>query len=110
MMLGCRAVAHFVGGLGASALDGFAGTFAKYSEHVVLLVNGFGRRLEQNSNRRSSNVLDECQPRPITYRVGFNVRARKQLKKRDRPEAKILTTWIKNNLAVCANPRTFARA
>lgn len=48
-------------------------------------------------------------PQSSTYRVELSARARKQLKKMDRFDAKILATWIKDNLDVCVNPRTFAR-
>ncbi|MDO5617251.1 type II toxin-antitoxin system RelE family toxin [Kocuria sp.] len=40
-----------------------------------------------------------------TYRVELTARARKQLRKLDRFDAKILATWIKNNLDGCADPR-----
>ena len=42
-----RVLVHFIGGLGASAFDRFARTLAKQSEHVCLLVKGFGRSLHQ---------------------------------------------------------------
>lgn len=48
-------------------------------------------------------------PRSSTYRVELTARARKQLKKMDRFDAKILATWIKNNLDGCADPRAFGR-
>ncbi|GAB4078468.1 type II toxin-antitoxin system RelE family toxin [Nostocoides australiense] len=43
------------------------------------------------------------------YRVVLTARARKQLKKMDRFDAKILATWIKNNLDGCADPRAFGK-
>ncbi|MDO5683871.1 MAG: type II toxin-antitoxin system RelE/ParE family toxin [Propionibacteriaceae bacterium] len=43
------------------------------------------------------------------YRVELTARARKQLKKMDRFDAKILATWIKNNLDGCADPRAFGK-
>lgn len=43
------------------------------------------------------------------YRVELTARARKQLKKMDRFDARILATWIKNNLDGCADPRAFGK-
>ncbi|MDE1566524.1 MULTISPECIES: type II toxin-antitoxin system RelE family toxin [Actinomycetaceae] len=43
------------------------------------------------------------------YRVELTARARKQLKKMDRFDARILVTWIKNNLDSCADPRAFGK-
>ncbi|RAX20232.1 MULTISPECIES: type II toxin-antitoxin system RelE/ParE family toxin [unclassified Actinomyces] len=43
------------------------------------------------------------------YRVELTMRARKQLKKMDRFDARILATWIKNNLDGCADPRAFGK-
>lgn len=43
------------------------------------------------------------------FRVELTARARKQLKKMDRFDAKILATWIKNNLDGCADPRAFGK-
>lgn len=43
------------------------------------------------------------------YRVELTARARKQLKKMDRFEARILATWIKNNLDGCADPRALGK-
>lgn len=43
------------------------------------------------------------------YRVELTERARKQLKKMERFDAKILATWIKNNLEGCADPRAFGK-
>ena len=48
-------------------------------------------------------------PEDTFYRVELTARARRQLKKMDRFEAKILATWIKNNLDGCANPRAFSK-
>ena len=48
-------------------------------------------------------------PQSSTYRVEVTARARKQLKKMDRFDAKILATWIKNNLDGCADPRAFGK-
>ena len=44
------------------------------------------------------------------YRVELTSKARKQLKKMDRFDARILATWIKNKLDGCAAPRTFGKA
>lgn len=46
---------------------------------------------------------------PSSYRVELTARAVKQLKKLDRFDAKILVTWIKNNLDGCADPRAFGK-
>ncbi len=43
------------------------------------------------------------------YRVELTSRARTQLTKMDRFDAKILATWIKNNLDGCADPRAFGK-
>ncbi|MDR6939565.1 type II toxin-antitoxin system RelE/ParE family toxin [Arcanobacterium hippocoleae] len=43
------------------------------------------------------------------WRVELTARARKQLKKMDRFDARILATWIKNNLDGCADPRVFGK-
>ncbi|PHP52479.1 type II toxin-antitoxin system RelE family toxin [Actinomyces ruminis] len=43
------------------------------------------------------------------YRVELTTRARKQLKKMDRFDARILATWIKNNLDGCADPCAFGK-
>lgn len=48
-------------------------------------------------------------PRPVRYRVELTARARKQLKKMDRFDARILATWIKNNLDGCLDPRAFGK-
>lgn len=48
-------------------------------------------------------------PQGATYRVELTARARKQLEKMDRFDAKILATWIKNNLDGCADPRVFGK-
>ncbi len=47
---------------------------------------------------------------PVRYRVELTSKARKQLKKMDRFDARILATWIKNNLDECTNPRAFGKA
>lgn len=44
------------------------------------------------------------------YRVQLTAVARKQLRKMDRFDAKILATWIKNNLDGCADPRALGKA
>ena len=44
------------------------------------------------------------------YRVELTSKARKQLKKMDRFDARILATWIKNKLDECADPRGFGKA
>ncbi|MGV9196893.1 type II toxin-antitoxin system RelE family toxin [Arcanobacterium canis] len=46
---------------------------------------------------------------PKRYRVEVTSHARKQLKKIDRFDARILATWIKNNLDGCADPRAFGK-
>lgn len=38
------------------------------------------------------------------YKVEFTARARKQLKKMDRFNARLITAWIKDNLDGCTNP------
>lgn len=43
------------------------------------------------------------------FRVELTARARKQLKKMDRFDARILATWIKNNLDGCTDPRAFGK-
>lgn len=48
-------------------------------------------------------------PEDTFYRVELTARARRQLKKMDRFDAKNLATWIKNNLDGCANPRAFGK-
>ncbi len=47
--------------------------------------------------------------RPIRYRVQLTAKARKQLTKMDRFDARILASWIKNNLDGCADPRAFGK-
>lgn len=47
--------------------------------------------------------------RNAVWRVELTARARKQLKKMDRFEARILATWIKNNLDGCADPRALGK-
>ena len=44
---------------------------------------------------------------PVHYKVEFTARARKQLKKTDRFDGRLIATWIRNNLEGCANPRAF---
>ena len=44
------------------------------------------------------------------YKVKFTARARKQLKKMDRFDARLIATWIKGNLDGCTNPRAFSKA
>jgi len=46
---------------------------------------------------------------PTRYRVELTARARKQLNKMDRFDARILATWIKNNLDGCLEPRAFGK-
>ena len=43
------------------------------------------------------------------YRVELTSKARKQLKKMDRFDARILATWIKNNLEGRPDPRAFGK-
>ncbi len=45
----------------------------------------------------------------IRYSVELTARARKQLKKMDRFDARILASWIKNNLDGCADPRVLGK-
>ncbi|MDD7586769.1 MAG: type II toxin-antitoxin system RelE/ParE family toxin [Corynebacterium glucuronolyticum] len=47
--------------------------------------------------------------RSVVWRVELTARARKQLKKMDRFDARILATWMKNNLDGCADPRAFGK-
>lgn len=44
-----------------------------------------------------------------TFRVVLTAKARKQLKKMDRFDARILATWIKENLDGCTDPRAFGK-
>lgn len=46
----------------------------------------------------------------MSYKVELTAKARKQLKKMDRFGARILATWIKNNLDGCADPRAFGKS
>lgn len=46
----------------------------------------------------------------MSYKVELTAKARKQLKKMDRFDARILATWIKNNLDGCADPRAFGKS
>lgn len=43
------------------------------------------------------------------YKVEFTARARKQLKKMDRFDARLIAAWIKGNLDGCTNPRAFGK-
>ena len=43
------------------------------------------------------------------YKLEFTARARKQLKKMDRFDARIIATWIKDNLDGCTNPRALGK-
>ena len=43
------------------------------------------------------------------YTVEFTARARKQLKKMDRFDARLIATWIKENLDGCTTPRAFGK-
>lgn len=43
------------------------------------------------------------------YTVEFTAHARKQLKKMDRFDARLIATWIKENLGGCTNPRAFGK-
>ena len=43
------------------------------------------------------------------YKVEFTARARKQLKKMDRFDARLIAAWIKDNLEGCTNPRAFGK-
>ncbi|MDP9806167.1 mRNA interferase RelE/StbE [Trueperella bonasi] len=47
--------------------------------------------------------------RSVVWRVELTARARKQLKKMDRFDARILAAWMKNNLDGCADPRAFGK-
>lgn len=44
------------------------------------------------------------------FRVELTTQARKQLRKMDRFDAKILATWIKNDLDGCIDPRAWGKA
>ena len=44
-----------------------------------------------------------------TYRVELTANARKQLRKMDRFDARILATWIRDNLDGCTDPRAFGK-
>ena len=46
----------------------------------------------------------------MPYKVELTAKARKQLKKMDRFDARILATWIKKNLDGCADPRAFGKS
>jgi len=43
------------------------------------------------------------------YKVEFTAHARKQLKKMDRFDARLIAAWIKENLDGCTNPRAFGK-
>ncbi|WP_257159520.1 type II toxin-antitoxin system RelE family toxin [Corynebacterium cystitidis] len=43
------------------------------------------------------------------YRVELTSQARKQLKKMDRFDARLLAAWIKKNLDGCTDPRVFGK-
>ena len=45
----------------------------------------------------------------IRFSVELTARALKQLKKMDRFDARILASWIKNNLDGCTDPRAFGK-
>lgn len=46
----------------------------------------------------------------MPYKVELTAKARKQLKKMDRFDARILATWIKKKLDGCADPRAFGKS
>lgn len=46
----------------------------------------------------------------MPYKVELTAKARKQLRKMDRFDARILATWIKKNLDGCADPRAFGKS
>lgn len=46
---------------------------------------------------------------PGVYRVELTAKARKQLKKMDRFDAKIIASWIKKNLDGCTDPRVHGK-
>lgn len=48
-------------------------------------------------------------PSSARYRVELTAKARKQLKKMDRFDARILAAWIKNNLDGCSDPRALGK-
>ena len=41
----------------------------------------------------------------MTYKVEFTEKARKFLKKADKQTSKLITSWIRENLENCENPR-----
>lgn len=45
----------------------------------------------------------------VHYTVEFTARARKQLRKMDRFDARLTATWIKDNLEGCTDPRAFGK-
>lgn len=46
----------------------------------------------------------------MKYKVVFTDRARKQLKKLDRPTYSLIDAWIRKNLQDCENPRRLGKA
>lgn len=44
------------------------------------------------------------------YKVKYRARAKKALKKIDRPAREMLKNWIANNLEGCENPRLYGKA
>ncbi|WP_175956968.1 type II toxin-antitoxin system RelE/ParE family toxin [Schaalia sp. Marseille-Q2122] len=47
--------------------------------------------------------------KPVAYRVELTAKARKQLKKMDRFDARILATWIRDNLEGCLDPHALGK-
>lgn len=47
--------------------------------------------------------------KPVAYRVELTAKARKQLKKMNRFDARILATWIRDNLEGCLDPRAWGK-
>ena len=45
----------------------------------------------------------------MTYKVEFAEKARKFLKKLDKPTAKLITAWLRKNLENCENPRAHGK-
>ena len=46
----------------------------------------------------------------MSFRVEYSSRALKQLKKMDQFDARVITTWVKNNLIDIDNPRSKGKA
>ncbi|MBP3885481.1 MAG: type II toxin-antitoxin system RelE/ParE family toxin [Olsenella sp.] len=46
----------------------------------------------------------------MSYRVEYSKNALKQLKKMDRFDARLITSWIGKNLEGCENPRAHGKA